>query len=68
MGYLFREGKGRPINLKSAADWYKKAAGCGEGSSIYALNHMYLEDGVEAYALLLIAARAIPEAQQDAKG
>jgi hypothetical protein len=73
LGNLYRYGKGRPTNANLAVDWYTKAAGCGEGTSMYNLSQMYLrgegvkQDTVEAYALLLMAGRAITQAQRDAE-
>jgi len=72
MGYVYRNGKGRPTNLKLAADWYKKAAGCGEANSVYILSQMYLNgegvkpDRIESYALLLLASNTLPKAKQEA--
>jgi TPR repeat protein len=73
MGYIYRNGKGRPVNLSQAVNWYKKGAGCGEAGSVVNLSHMYVngegvkQDRVEAYALLLLAGDALPEAKQEAE-
>jgi TPR repeat protein len=48
LGNLYRYGKGRPTNANLAVDWYTKAAGCGEGTSMYNLSQMYLRgEGVK---------------------
>lgn len=71
-GYMYRTGQGKPKDDRMAANWYGKAARCGEVAGIYRMSQLYgsgegvTQDVVQQYAMLLIAANAIPEMQEEA--
>lgn len=72
LGFLFHTGQGKPKSPEMAAHWYERAAKCGELDSIYRISQLYgsgegvKQNRVHQYAMLLVASKAISEAQEEA--
>ena len=72
LGYLHRTGQGKPKSAEMAANWYIKAAKCGDIDAIYRISQFYgtgeglKQDLVQQYAMLLLTGDAIPQAQEEA--
>lgn len=68
LGVLFDQGAGRPRNLATAADWYRKAAGQGFVDAQINLGIMYLNgQGVERDTSEAARWFALAAAQGDAE-
>ena len=72
LGEMYQSGDGLPQDAMSAYTWYQKGAACGEAKSVFQVGKM-LEDGsagatdkVEAFADLLLAGSALPQAMHEA--
>jgi TPR repeat protein len=72
LGYIYQMGLGKPKDPKMATEWYGKAARCGDVNSIYRMSQFYgngeglKRDRIRQYALLLIAGKSLPQAQEEA--
>lgn len=73
LGYLYREGIGKPSDAGESIKWYTKAAKCGDPVSMLALSEMYgagegvKVDRAQQYALLQAAAQFLPDARPKAE-